>query len=103
MVIEASDGQELIDQYSALRAQGFAEPAVVVSDVGMPGCDGISATQVLRSSSLRPEIALVRAFERRADFAPRSQHGLLELTGSLETGRQRVTGERRSQHHAVEQ
>ncbi|MFT3921689.1 MAG: response regulator [Myxococcales bacterium] len=61
-VIEASDGQELIDRYSALRAERAEEPAVVVSDIGMPGCDGISATQVLRSNSLVP-IVLITAFE----------------------------------------
>lgn len=64
-VIEASDGQELIDCYSALRAEGADEPAVVVSDIGMPGCDGISATQVLRSNSLVP-IVLITAFDDAA-------------------------------------
>jgi CheY-like chemotaxis protein len=64
-VIEARDGQELIDRYSALQAEGADEPAVVVSDIGMPGCDGISATQVLRSNSLVP-IVLITAFEDAA-------------------------------------
>jgi DNA-binding NarL/FixJ family response regulator len=34
----------------------------VVSDIGMPGCDGISATQALRINSLVP-IVLITAFE----------------------------------------
>jgi len=61
-VIEASDGCELIERYSELRCEAHAGPAIVVSDIGMPGCDGISATQVLRSDSLVP-IVLITAFE----------------------------------------
>jgi CheY-like chemotaxis protein len=61
-VIEASDGQELVDRYSAMRAEAGHEPTVVVSDIGMPGCDGISATQMLRSNSLVP-IVLITAFD----------------------------------------
>jgi response regulator NasT len=62
-VVEASDGDELIERYSALEAG--AKPTVVVSDIGMPGCDGISATQKLRSESPVP-IVLVTAFEDQA-------------------------------------
>jgi len=61
-VIEASDGRELVERYDALMAEGSVEPAVVVSDIGMPGCDGISATQMLRSNSLVP-IVLITAFD----------------------------------------
>lgn len=61
-VIEASNGQELIELFANLRAQACPGPTVVVSDVGMPGCDGISATQVLRSDSRVP-IVLVTAFD----------------------------------------
>src|SRR4051794_18719214 len=46
-VIEASDGDELIERYSALSES--SAPMIVVSDIGMPGCDGISATQRLRT------------------------------------------------------
>jgi CheY-like chemotaxis protein len=59
-VIEASDGNELIARYADMSASSV--PTVVVSDIGMPGCDGISATQKLRSESLVP-IVLVTAFE----------------------------------------
>ncbi len=59
-VVEACDGDELIARYSALSSR--SGPTVVVSDIGMPGCDGISATQRLRSESLVP-IVLVTAFD----------------------------------------
>lgn len=61
-VIEASDGRELVERYADLVAEGAMEPAVVVSDIGMPGCDGISATQMLRCNSLVP-IVLITAFD----------------------------------------
>jgi CheY-like chemotaxis protein len=64
-VVEASDGQELLERYSAMRSTAHAGPDVVVSDIGMPGCDGISATQVLRSDSLVP-IVLITAFDDAA-------------------------------------
>lgn len=60
-VVEASDGEQLLEQYSSLRAQACTGPTVVVSDIGMPGCDGIAATQALRCDSLVP-IILVTAF-----------------------------------------
>jgi DNA-binding response OmpR family regulator len=61
-VFEASDGEQLLEQYSSLRAQACTGPTVVVSDIGMPGCDGIAATQALRNDSFVPIIILVTAF-----------------------------------------
>jgi putative two-component system response regulator len=59
-VVEASNGDELIERYADLREN--ASPSVIVSDIGMPGCDGIAATERLRNDSPVP-IVLVTAFE----------------------------------------
>ena len=46
-VCEACDGEELLERYQALRVLA-SDGLVVVSDIGMPGRDGISATGELR-------------------------------------------------------
>jgi CheY-like chemotaxis protein len=61
-VIEVGDGDELVQRFAALRSDACVAPSVVVSDIGMPGRDGIAATQALRSASPVP-IVLVTAFE----------------------------------------
>jgi two-component system response regulator MprA len=61
-VCEACDGEELLERYRALRVLA-SDGLVVVSDIGMPGCDGISATGELRKASSDLPIVIVTAFE----------------------------------------
>jgi CheY-like chemotaxis protein len=61
-VCEACDGEELLERYRALRVLA-ADGVVVVSDIGMPGCDGIRATGELRKASSEVPIVIVTAFE----------------------------------------
>lgn len=61
-VCEACDGEELLERYRALRVLA-SDGLVVVSDIGMPGCDGISATGELRKASTELPIVIVTAFE----------------------------------------
>jgi CheY-like chemotaxis protein len=61
-VCEACDGEELLERYRALRVLA-SESVVVVSDIGMPGCDGISATGQLRKASAELPIVIVTGFE----------------------------------------
>lgn len=61
-VCEACDGEELLERYRALRVLA-TDGVVVVSDIGMPGCDGISATGQLRKASSELPIVIVTAFE----------------------------------------
>lgn len=57
-VCEAADGQELLSQFSRLRADG-TNPALVVSDIQMPGATGIEAAAALRGEAPRLPIVLL--------------------------------------------
>jgi CheY-like chemotaxis protein len=57
-VCEARDGEELVERYSALRVL-TSQHVVVVSDISMPGRDGVSATAHLRHSAPELPILLV--------------------------------------------
>lgn len=61
-VCEACDGEELLERYRALKLLA-ADGLVVISDIGMPGCDGICATGELRKASAELPIVIVTAFE----------------------------------------
>ena len=64
-VCEACDGEELLERYKSLRVLA-SDGLIVVSDVGMPGCDGILATGELRKASPTVPIVIVTAFEDAA-------------------------------------
>lgn len=49
-VCEATDGDELLSRFAALQSLHFRY-LVVVSDVNMPGTDGVEATELLRGAS----------------------------------------------------
>lgn len=55
-VCEARDGEELVERFSALRVL-TNQQVVVVSDIAMPGRDGVTATAVLRNAS--PELPIL--------------------------------------------
>ncbi|HEY6881508.1 MAG TPA: response regulator [Polyangiales bacterium] len=55
-VCEARDGEELVERFAALRVL-TDQHVVVVSDIAMPGRDGVTATAVLRNAS--PELPIV--------------------------------------------
>lgn len=57
-VCEACDGEELIHRYASLSALK-SRHVVVVSDIAMPGCDGVSATQWVRNASEEVPIVVV--------------------------------------------
>jgi CheY-like chemotaxis protein len=57
-VCEARDGEELVERFSALRAL-TNQQVVVVSDISMPGRDGVTATAVLRNAAPALPILLV--------------------------------------------
>jgi CheY-like chemotaxis protein len=61
-VCEACDGEELLERYHALQVLS-GDGLIVVSDVGMPGCDGILATGELRKASPELPIVIVTALE----------------------------------------
>ncbi|MET0342214.1 MAG: response regulator [Polyangiales bacterium] len=57
-VCEACDGEELIHRFASLSAL-MSTHIVVVSDITMPGRDGVSATQQVRNASIDVPIILV--------------------------------------------
>jgi two-component system OmpR family response regulator len=57
-VHEARDGIELLGKVAALRGRGHVVHGVV-SDIGMPNCDGLRATRSLRSTSRVLPIVLI--------------------------------------------
>jgi CheY-like chemotaxis protein len=64
-VCEACDGEELLERYKSLQLLA-TDGLIVVSDVGMPGCDGILATGALRRTSPTVPIVIVTGFEDAA-------------------------------------
>jgi CheY-like chemotaxis protein len=60
-VCEARSGHELVERYRDLTESG-ATPALVVSDVEMPGMDGIAATKELRALTKNTPIVLMTGY-----------------------------------------
>ena len=87
-VSEAVDGLELL----SLAAGVDFSQWLVVSDIGMPGCDGISVTQTLRGRAPNVPIVLITAYTdsetRRSALgagADRVLHKPLDLTQLVST------------------
>jgi two-component system nitrogen regulation response regulator GlnG len=87
-VSEAVDGLELL---SLAEGVDFSK-WLVVSDIGMPGCDGISVTQTLRGLAPNVPIVLITAYTdletRRSALgagADRVLHKPLDLTQLVST------------------
>jgi len=57
VVIEAADGQAVLDALASQR------PEVIVSDVRMPGMDGVALTQALRAQGDRTPVVLLTTFD----------------------------------------
>ena len=57
-VCEANDGDELVQRFHALQSLN-CRYLVVISDVNMPGTDGVAATQALRNVSMEVPILIV--------------------------------------------
>lgn len=57
-VCEARDGEELVERFAALRVL-TTQHVIVVSDIAMPGRDGVTATAALRHSAPELPILLV--------------------------------------------
>jgi CheY-like chemotaxis protein len=55
---EARNGNELVERVEVLHRKG-RDAQIVVSDIGMPECDGVQAARRLRRISLRLPILLV--------------------------------------------
>jgi CheY-like chemotaxis protein len=61
-VCEARDGDELLQRYQALQALR-CRYLVIVSDLNMPGTDGLTACETLRSSSSEIPIVIITGNE----------------------------------------
>jgi CheY-like chemotaxis protein len=57
-VCEANDGDELLQRFQALQSL-HCRYLVVISDVNMPGTDGVAATEALRSISSDVPIVII--------------------------------------------
>ena len=60
VVAEASDGAE------AVELAGRHHPAVVLMDIRMPGTDGLTATELLRSRPSAPQVIVLTTFDADA-------------------------------------
>jgi CheY-like chemotaxis protein len=72
---EARNGNELVACVDALRRQG-RHATVVVSDIGMPECDGVEAARRLRLGSLTLPIILVTASTDPHDWSAAAEAGV---------------------------
>lgn len=61
-VTESCDGYELIEHVARLPARE-QRCSVIVSDIGMPGCDGIEAARRVRGFAPALVVVLVTAFD----------------------------------------
>lgn len=66
-VVEVCDGSELITRVHEL-IRGDEEVTLVISDIGMPECDGIAATHALLESYPSLTVVLMTAFGDQATF-----------------------------------
>src|SRR5688500_4343272 len=64
-VRESRDGEDLLTRFFALAS----DRAIVVSDIGMPMCDGIAATAALKQRAPHTPVVLVTAFGDRTTLA----------------------------------
>jgi DNA-binding response OmpR family regulator len=64
-VRESRDGEDLLRRFFALAS----DRAIVVSDIGMPICDGIAATAAVKRRAPRTPVLLVTAFGDRTTLA----------------------------------
>jgi CheY-like chemotaxis protein len=77
-VTEAGDGNELTTCVAAL-VQAGDPPRVVVSDIGMPACDGIEATRRLRRFSATLPVVLVTGYTDTATWSQGYGAGASEI------------------------
>lgn len=77
-VVEACSGDELLLRTYALldRAQPIA---IVISDIGMPGCDGIEATRRLLARAPSLPVVLMTAFGGLGVYQRAHQAGARQL------------------------
>ena len=61
----ASDGQELVDAYRALQAEG-RRPDVVLCDYSMPRLNGIEAMRLILDTDASAKVLLLSAFDDRS-------------------------------------
>lgn len=62
-VDQVADGTALLEAFEALRAGTIsAAPAIVVTDVQMPGCNGLGAVAVLRQWNDSLPVVVITAF-----------------------------------------
>lgn len=61
-VLEAADGEQLMDVFGSTWASNPAQQLVVISDIGMPERNGIEATRLLRQTAPNVPVILVTAF-----------------------------------------
>jgi CheY-like chemotaxis protein len=88
-VLEARDGNELLEHVKRLR-DGGRTVALVLSDISMPGCDGIEATRRLIDANPGQRVLLMTAFGDQATLQRATQAGAFAILrkpfslGSLE-------------------
>jgi DNA-binding NtrC family response regulator len=90
-VIAVGTGTELIDQVRRVVIHGECGGRVdlVISDVRMPGMDGLLALKILRDAELEVPAILITAFGDRWTKAEAAQHGALLLSKPIELWRLR--------------
>jgi CheY-like chemotaxis protein len=76
-VSESSNGEELVAMFKSLAS----EPALVVSDIGMPKCDGIAATIALKTLAPHLLVLLVTAFNDPFTLAAARDAGADQVLG----------------------
>jgi CheY-like chemotaxis protein len=81
VVVEVEDGFELGDYVAMMRGQGgtLAPPDLIVSDVRMPGRNGLEALQRLRAQGVSCPVLLMSAFADDATHAEALRLGARRL------------------------
>lgn len=90
-VIAVGTGGELVDQVRriVLAGESGGKVDLLVSDVRMPGIDGLLAVKLLRENALRVPVVFITAFGDRWTRAEAAEQGAVLLSKPIELWRLR--------------
>jgi CheY-like chemotaxis protein len=78
-VVALSDGDELFEHIGRFGQPSYAKPAVIVSDVRMPGRSGLEVLASARSRGVDVPFVLITAYDDASVRAEAAKHGAVAV------------------------
>lgn len=63
VIVEAENGQELLDKYNDLKAGDMPLPDITILDLSMPVLDGIKTTEILKKRAIETQIIIISSHD----------------------------------------